>query len=379
MFRILLSRPEMIKCTICQKSSEYISKALGVCIGCVRSEAKLALAAADRAHDQSRKRFALPSFPPKSKLGAKCKICANGCEIPEDGRGFCGLRANKEGKIRHLAGIPSSGILESYHDPLPTNCVADWVCPGGTGCGFPEFSYSDRKPEYGYNNLAVFYGACTFDCLFCQNWHYRLLSKELSPLVSAHELASRVDEKTSCICYFGGDPTAQLPHAIKTSKIALKKAKGRILRVCWESNGTMTPSYLKTIAEISMKTGGCIKIDLKTWDENLNRILCGVPNTQTKKSIKFLAEYGRQRREPPFLVVSTLLVPGYVDVQEVGNIAKFLASLDPQIPYSLLGFHPDFEMNDMPTTSKSEANECKKAALEAGLENVRIGNIHLLA
>lgn len=78
-------------------------------------------------------------------------------------------------------------------------------------------------------------------------------------------------------------------------------------------------------------------------------------------------------------MVSTLLVPGYVDTIEVGNIAKFLASLDPKIPYSLLGFHPDFEMDDMPITSRKEANECEKMAREAGLENVRIGNIHLLA
>jgi len=61
----------------------------------------------------------------------------------------------------------------------------------------------------------------------------------LTPTMSALELAGRVDEKTSCICFFGGDPTPQLPHAIKTSEIALKDAKD-ILRICWESNGTMS-------------------------------------------------------------------------------------------------------------------------------------------
>lgn len=196
--------------------------------------------------------------------------------------------------------------------------------------------------------------------------------------MSAQELAANVDEKTSCICFFGGDPTAQLPHAIKTSHIAKRKATDRILRICWETNGTMMPSFLKTMAKISLKTGGCIKIDLKTWDENLNLALCGASNTRTKKNIEYLVGHGRQRKNPPFLVVSTLLVPGYVDAQEVGNIAKFLSSLDKEIPYSLLGFHPDFEMDDMPTTSKKEAFECEKVAREEGLVNVRIGNIHLL-
>jgi pyruvate-formate lyase-activating enzyme len=27
-----------------------------------------------------------------------------------------------------------------------------------------------------------------------------------------------VDKKTTCICYFGGDPTPQILHAIKSSK-----------------------------------------------------------------------------------------------------------------------------------------------------------------
>ncbi|UCG68181.1 MAG: radical SAM protein [Thermoplasmata archaeon] len=377
MLRFLLSRAEVVECRLCGKSSERISKALGVCVDCIRTEPKEALKITKKAHVKSRKRFGLPISPPKAK-GVKCKICANTCEIPPNKRGFCGLRTNQKGRLRHLAGTPSKGILEWYHDPLPTNCVADWVCPGGTGCGFPEYSYSDGKPEFGHKNLAVFYGACTFDCLFCQNWHYRIHSKDLSPTKSAGDLASRVDEKTSCICYFGGDPTAQAPHAIKTSKMAIKANKDRILRICWESNGTMMPSYLKKMAEISLNSGGCIKIDLKFSNDNLNQALCGVSNRQTLKNIEFLAEYGKQRKKPPFLVVSTLLVPGYVDVKEIESMAKFLVSLDPEIPYSLLAYHPDFEMDDMPITSRNEANECFRAAKEAGLENVRIGNVHLL-
>lgn len=377
--RFLIPKAEIVECSICGRSSEIISKAIGVCVDCIRIKPEKALASAKNAHNTSRKRFDLPPSPPRAKHGVKCKICANACEIPPNGKGFCGLRTNKKGRLRHLAGTPSKGILEWYHDPLPTNCVADWVCPGGTGCGYPEYSYGNGKPEHGYKNLAVFYGACSFDCLFCQNWHYRILTKNLSPLMSAEELASKVDDDTSCICYFGGDPTVQLPHSIKTSKIAIESNKDRILRVCWESNGSMTPSYLKNIADISMDSGGCIKIDLKAWDESLNLALCGTSNRQTLKSIEFLANYGKQRNEPPFLVVSTLLVPGYVDEAEVENIARFIASFDTKIPYSLLAFHPHFEMEDMPTTSRRAARECMKLAKKAGLEDVRIGNVHLLS
>jgi pyruvate formate lyase activating enzyme len=36
----------------------------------------------------------------------------------------------------------------------------------------------------------------------------------------------------------------------------------------------------------------------------------------------------RQRPDPPLLLASTLLVPGYVDAEEVGRIARYIAELD---------------------------------------------------
>jgi pyruvate formate lyase activating enzyme len=73
------------------------------------------------------------------------------------------------------------------------------------------------------------------------------------------------------------------------------------------------------------------------------------------------------------------MVPGYVDEEEVGAIARFIAGLDPTIPYSLLAFHPQFKMSDLPVTSCQQAERCKEAAEGAGLKRVRIGNVHLLS
>jgi len=254
--------------------------------------------------------------------------------------------------------------------------VADWVCPGGTGAGYPRFAYA-QGAEYGYKNLAVFYQACSFDCLFCQNWHYRHLATKESR-VDALDLAEAVDERTACICYFGGDPSCQLPHAIHTSRLAREKAKGRILRICWETNGSMHPALLKQAAELSLESGGCIKFDLKAWSEALHMALCGISNKRTLENFRLLAQYIDQRLAPPFLVASTLLIPGYIDKEEVSKIAAFIASLNPNIPYALLAFHPQFMMNDLPSTSKRHAQECLEAAKSQGLKNVRLGNIHLL-
>jgi len=279
-----------------------------------------------------------------------------------------------------MSGTPERGILHWYYDPLPTNCVAWWFCPGCTGAGYPKYAYR-QGAETGYANLAVFYGACSFDCLFCQNWHYRNLAARLEPVMSAESLAAKADSHVSCICFFGGDPSVQMPHALKASQIALERAReeGRILRVCWETNGYWKRELALKAAELSYISGGNVKFDLKTWDENLNLALCGVSNVPTVAQFKMISEkYFKKRSELPILTASTLLVPGYVDVEEVRGLANFIAGIDSRIPYTLLAFYPQYVMTDLPTTSRDLAYQCRDIAKKY-LENVRIGNVHLLS
>jgi pyruvate formate lyase activating enzyme len=160
--------------------------------------------------------------------------------------------------------------------------------------------------------------------------------------------------------------------------MALKYSDHRILRICWETNGSMQAEFLFMMADLSLKSGGCIKFDLKAWDEGIHLALCGVTNQKTLDNFRMLAKWTEQRSEPPFLIASTLLVPGYVEEPEVEKIAGFISSLNPKIPYSLLAFYPQFYLNDLLTTSKSHALRCKAIAEKAGLKNVRIGNVHLL-
>jgi pyruvate formate lyase activating enzyme len=361
-------------CRHCGKESPLISRALSLCPDCIRGDFEKVLPQIEEAHDASRKPFGLPETPPRAVGGIDCRLCVNECRIPPDGRGYCGLRSNTENR---LAGATArKGNVSWYHDPLPTNCVADWVCPAGTGTGYPRLAYTEG-PEYGYKNLAVFYHACSFDCLFCQNWHYRHHSTRRSE-VDALDLADAVDERTACICYFGGDPSPQLPHALRASRLALQRAGGRILRICWETNGSMHPALLGQAAELSFQTGGCIKFDLKARTEGLHIALCGTSNGRTLKNFTALADYVNNRPSPPFLIASTLLVPGYIDSAEVSKIAAFISSVSPDIPYSLLAFHPQFMMNDLPPTSRKHAEECLEAAKAESLTNVRVGNLHLL-
>lgn len=361
-------------CQHCGLKSSLISQALGLCVDCIRRDFIRVFPLIEKAHGTSRKPFNLPLKPPKSKEGRSCHLCANECCLAHGEVSYCGLRINKEGKL--VGASADKGNVSWYHDALPTNCVADWVCPGGTGAGYPRFAYSPGA-EYGYKNLAVFYQACSFDCLFCQNWHYRYLATQPSQ-VNALKLAQAVDDRTACICYFGGDPSTQLPHAIRTSRLSLERNKERILRICWETNGSMHPALLRQAAELSLNSGGCIKFDLKAWSEELNIALCGISNKRTFENFRLMAWYADKRPSPPFLIASTLLIPGYVDSKEISGIAGFIASINPDIPYVLLAFHPQFMMNDLPPTSKRHAQESLEVARAQGLKNIRLGNTHLL-
>jgi pyruvate formate lyase activating enzyme len=347
------------KCQVCGEDF-LVSQTLATCGDCLRDHPREVMQHVAAVQESSRWEFDLPAKPPRDPDGIRCPLCANECSIGEGERGFCGLRTNREGKLVHLAGSPAKGLLRWYHDPLPTNCVAAWVCEG--------------REKYGFNNLAVFYGACTFNCLFCQNWHYRTMSPR-DPLLGAKELADKANSRTYCVCYFGGDPSAQMPHALATSRILAE----RQVRICWETNGSMHPGLLDKAVELALASGGCIKFDLKAYDDNLHKALTGVSNRRTLANFARVAERVSERAEPPLLVASTLLIPGYVDAQEIDDLSAFVASLDPTIPYSLLGFHPHFFMPDLPRTSVRHAEESEHVARDAGLTNVRIGNRHLLS
>ena len=141
----------------------------------------------------------------------------------------------------------------------------------------------------------------------------------------------------------------------------------------------MNGRLLDEMVEMALLSGGCVKFDLKAWDEGLHVALTGITNRRTLDNFARAAKEISRRPVPPLLVASTLLVPGYVDEREVGSIAAFLASLDPQIPYSLLAFHPLFFLSDLPRTPPALARKCLEAARAAGLSRVKIGNVHLLA
>ncbi|HID32847.1 MAG TPA: radical SAM protein [bacterium (Candidatus Stahlbacteria)] len=337
------------------------SKRIGFCSACIRERFSEIKDRLKKIHDRVREEFRLSASPPGGKT--VCQQCVNRCG--DQGRRYCVVRDDLPGR--------DWAFLSYYHDPLPTNCVASFACAGGTGLGYPRYS-SANHPEYGYKNLAVFYHGCTFNCLFCQNWHFKTMKKR----VSTDELIDAIDPSTNCVCFFGGDPTPFLQQTIEIAR-RVKKLNRSFLRICWETNGSMHPALANRIFDLAQESGGCVKIDLKAFSPEIHYALCGVSNRNTIENVKNLGKRFYERPDLPGLVVSTLLVPGYIDKYELERIAKTIGSLDVMIPWSLLGFYPQFKLDDLPRTSHNHVRLALEIAKKYHLQNVNIGNSHLLS
>ena len=350
------------RCNVCNKTHPSLSKFLGVCPECIKNDPDTAVFEARHVQKKARKIWNLPPSVPKGD-GVECGICANKCNISEGEYGFCGIRTNQSGKIRSRAG--KGALLHTYLDPLPTNCCSAYFCPG--------------SKERGFYNLASFFYGCNFSCLGCQNDQHRNI--ESAEHYSVEKFVNKVESnpRISCVCFFGGSPEPQLPFAIRAMNNVYKSLEeSERKRTCWEWNGAGNEKLVSQAVKLSLETDGNAKFDLKYHSDILSQTISGVSNQQSFKNFEMCFDkYYSQRPEHPVISATTLLIPGYVDVEEVQGIAQFLSNLDKSIPYSLLIFHPDSFLSDLPNTPRKQAYACYDMAKKY-LSNVNIGNKHLL-
>ncbi|NPA05405.1 MAG: radical SAM protein [Crenarchaeota archaeon] len=364
------------RCPICGREA-VVSRVIGACADCVRSGRA-------RGPERSwRLRLGLPPAPPRAGP-AECRICVNRCRPGRGAPGFCGVWFS--GRGGGLAPRTRGLMCTWYLDPHPTNCVATPVCPAATSEGYPEYTFT-RGVERGYYNLAVFMLGCNLDCLFCQNIEHKTLLALGPPREYIHGVDELVeaamDPRVTCICFFGGDPTPHMPLLLRASRRILEEAAAP-KRICWETNGLASEPLMREAARLSLESGGIVKVDWKAWSPEIYSVLTGVDGEAATRALKrntaLIVDmwHSSGRRSPPLLVVSMLLVPGYVDEEEVYGVAEYLAGMDRDIPLVLLAFHPQHLMRDLPTTSRRHAASCIEAARRAGLRRVFLGNEWLL-
>jgi pyruvate formate lyase activating enzyme len=144
-----------------------------------------------------------------------------------------------------------------------------------------------------------------------------------------------------------------------------KEGKARGLTCSYVSNGNATPEVLDYIRPWV----DLYKVDLKGFDDKHYRKLGGV--------LKVVLDAVRLLREKGFwLEIVTLVVPGFNDSdEELRDIAKFLVSVSPDIPWHVTAFHQDYKMTDRANTTAKTLIRAAEIGVTEGLRYVYAGNL----
>ncbi len=119
-----------------------------------------------------------------------------------------------------------------------------------------------------------------------------------------------------------------------------RQARAAGLLCSYVSNGNATEEVLEYLRPLV----SLYKVDLKSFRDRRYRELGGTLERVTW-TIRALHEKGF------WVEVVTLVVPGFNDSpEELREIARFLASVSPDIPWHVTAFHPDYKMEDRTAT-----------------------------
>jgi pyruvate-formate lyase-activating enzyme len=79
------------------------------------------------------------------------------------------------------------------------------------------------------------------------------------------------------------------------------------------------------------------------------------------------------------LEVLSLYIPNLVEEDQIYEIAKIVADVDDEIPFTILAFFPEFKMMKFRSPSVHEMINAYTLVKGIGLKNVRLGNTGVFA
>jgi len=113
-----------------------------------------------------------------------------------------------------------------------------------------------------------------------------------------------------------------------------------------------------------------INIDIKAFNDDFYRKICGAHLQPVLDTVRLMHALG------VWVEVTTLLIPGLNDSDaELTEIAEFIVSLDPSIPWHVTAFYPTYKLTDRPATSVQSLQKARDIGLAAGLSYVYEGNV----
>ncbi len=276
----------------------------------------------------------------------RCLACAHRCRIQPGKRGICQVRFNSDGELR----VPWGYVAALQADPIEKKPFSHFL-PG---------------------SIALTFGmlGCDFHCGYCQNW---LTSQALRDPASQAAVNLVRQISPSEIIRAAGKVRADVivssynePLISSEWAVAVfKEARQAGLQCAFVSNGNATPQALEYLRPYL----SAYKVDLKSMQAKNYRSLGGVLNN-VLDTIQLAHKLGL------WVEVVSLLVPGFNDsTEELFEMARFLHSVSPDIPWHVTAFHPDYKMTAPNHTPSETLVRAAEIGREAGLQFVYAGNL----
>lgn len=274
----------------------------------------------------------------------RCVLCNHRCLIKEGDRGICGVRENRGGTLISLV---YGKIIAGHCDPIEKK---------------PLFHFLPGTSSYSIATVG-----CNFKCRFCQNADISQMPYDQNKIMGEDMTPERVvklalESRAASISYTYTEPTIYFETALDTARVAVSEG----IKNVFVSNGYMTKECLQEICP----NLHAANVDLKAFSERFYKDQCGAKLKPVLKTIQAMKEMGI------WLEVTTLLIPGLNDsFEELRDLARFLADIDPGIPWHISRFHPTYRLTDTPSTPVETIRQARDLGYETGLQYVYTGNI----
>ncbi len=166
------------------------------------------------------------------------------------------------------------------------------------------------------------------------------------------------------ISFTGGDLYCRVDFYEKLFRKLKEEAPKLWIKI--ETNGYgLTEENLRRYAEAGLDS---IWLDLKAYREDVYKWLTGTTNKWVLKVPELALKYNI------VLEIVLLYIPGVVELDQIKEFGKYIASIDPDIPTMLIAYFPQYKLKNREPTVIEMINAFY-ALKEAGLKKVKIGNL----
>ena len=281
----------------------------------------------------------------EEKKKVECYLCAHNCRIKDGKRGICQVRENRDGVLYSLV---YGKLISRNIDPI------------------------EKKPLFhllpGSLSYSIATVGCNFRCSHCQNYDISQYPRLHSGTIVGNDatpeeiVLSAREHGCRSISYTYIEPTIFFEFAYDCAQLAHESG----IKNVFVSNGYTSPEATRKIAPFLDGNN----IDLKAFTDKFYREVCGAKLGPVLDTINLMKELG------VWVEITTLVIPGWNDSDsELQEIARFIKSVDPEMPWHVTRFHPTFKMTDRGATPVSSLQRARQIGMAEGLKYVFVGNI----